>query len=286
MINPVLVEESTMQLAKKIRITVKYLILGLVAFIGLIPFILIVFTSLKLPKEAVIMPPKWIFTPTFKNYIVLLSNIDFLHSILNSLIIAAGATFIATVTGILAGYAFARFAFRGSTVISYLILFLRIVPPVTFVIPYFLIWRLLRLSDTYISMILMYVTLCLPMVVWMMRSFFIDVPREIEEAALVDGCTRWQTLRMVLIPSVLPGIFASATLAFIYLWNEFMFALFNTGRHTRTLPIEIYNSLGYYQLDWARLSTSAVVAIIPAIVFIALTQKYIVRGLTMGAVKG
>lgn len=275
-----------MKAAKKVRIAVKHIILGLIAFIGLFPFILIVLTSIKIPTEAVVMPPKWLFSPTFANYRELLSNLDFLHSILNSLIIATGATAIAAVTGVLAGYAFTRFVFRGSTIISYLILFLRVVPPITFVIPYFLIWRTLRLADTYTSMILMYVTLCLPLLVWMMRSFFIDIPIEIEEAAMVDGCSRWQTLRLVLIPAVLPGILASSTLAFIALWNEFMFALFNTGRHTRTLPIEIYNSLGYYQLDWAKLSTSAVVAIVPAIVFIALTQKYIVRGLTMGAVKG
>jgi multiple sugar transport system permease protein len=275
-----------MRAAKRIRIIMKHLILALIAWIGLIPFILIVLTSIKVKTDAVTMPPKWIFVPTFRNYRELLSNIGFLHAILNSLIIGAGATAIATVTGILAGYAFTRFSFRGSGIISYFILFLRIVPPITFVIPYFLLWRILRLADTYTSMILMYITLCLPLLVWMIRSFFIEVPIEIEEAAMVDGCSRWQTLRLVLIPAVLPGILASATIAFISLWNEFMFALFNTGRTTRTLPIEIYNSLGYYQLDWARLSTSAVIAIIPAILFIALTQKYIVRGLTMGAVKG
>jgi multiple sugar transport system permease protein len=275
-----------MRAVKRIRIIMKHLILALIAWIGLIPFILIVLTSIKVKTDAVTMPPKWIFVPTFSNYRELLSNIGFLHAILNSLIIGAGATSIATVTGILAGYAFTRFKFRGSGIISYFILFLRIVPPITFVIPYFLLWRILRLADTYTSMILMYITLCLPLLVWMIRSFFIDVPIEIEEAAMVDGCSRWQTLRLVLIPAVLPGILASATIAFISLWNEFMFALFNTGRTTRTLPIEIYNSLGYYQLDWARLSTSAVIAIIPAILFIALTQKYIVRGLTMGAVKG
>jgi multiple sugar transport system permease protein len=275
-----------MRAVKRIRIIMKHLILALIAWIGLIPFILIVLTSIKVKTDAVTMPPKWIFVPTFSNYRELLSNIDFLHAILNSLIIGAGATAIATVTGILAGYAFTRFSFRGSGLISYFILFLRIVPPITFVIPYFLLWRILRLADTYTSMILMYITLCLPLLVWMIRSFFIEVPIEIEEAAMVDGCSRWQTLRLVLIPAVLPGILASATIAFISLWNEFMFALFNTGRTTRTLPIEIYNSLGYYQLDWARLSTSAVIAIIPAILFIALTQKYIVRGLTMGAVKG
>jgi multiple sugar transport system permease protein len=155
-----------------------------------------------------------------------------------------------------------------------------------FVIPYFVFWSKVRLNDTHFSMILMYITLCLPLIILMMRSFFIDVPIEIEEAAMVDGCSRWKTLTLIVAPAVAPGIMAAATLAFITLWNDFIFAMFNTGRHTRTLPVEIYSSLGYYQMDWAKLSTSAVIAIIPAVLFIAFTQKYIVRGLTMGAVKG
>ena len=271
---------------KIIRKTTKHLILAVAAFIGLVPFLLILLTSLKRPNEAVVSPPKWIFTPTLASYQVLLADVDFLHSILNSLIIAGGATLAAAILGILGGYALSRFRFRGGTLISYAILFLKMVPPITFVIPYFLIWRYLHLADTYLSLILMYMALALPLLIWMIRSFFIDFPVEIEEAALVDGCSRWSMLRLVAIPAVLPGILASATLAFIALWNEFMFALFNTGRHTRTLPIEIYNSIGYYQLDWARLSSTAIIAIIPAILFIALTQRYLVRGLTMGAVKG
>lgn len=271
---------------KVIRETIKHLILALAAFIGLVPFLLILLTSLKKPNEAVVNPPKWIFTPTMASYQVLLADVDFLNSILNSLIIAGGATVAATILGILGGYALSRFRFRGGTLISYAILFLKMVPPITFVIPYFLIWRYLHLADTYLSLILMYMALALPLLIWMIRSFFIDFPVEIEEAALVDGCSRWSMLRLVAIPAVLPGILASSTLAFIALWNEFMFALFNTGRHTRTLPIEIYNSIGYYQLDWARLSSTAIIAIIPAILFIALTQRYLVRGLTMGAVKG
>lgn len=265
---------------------IKHTILAFVALIGIIPFILILVTSLKRPNEAIVTPPKFIFTPTYDSYITLLGNVDFLKSVMNSLIIAGSATFLGTVIAVLAGYALSRFRVRGGNVIAYAILFLRIVPPITFVIPYFLIWRTLRLSDTYIAMILMYITLCLPMLIWMLRSFFLDFPIEIEEAALVDGCSRWQMLRLIAIPAVMPGILASATLAFISLWNEFMFALFNTGSHTRTLPIEIYNSIGYYQLDWARLSSTAVVAVVPAIIFIALTQRYLVRGLTMGAVKG
>jgi len=272
--------------AKAIVKFLKHAFLALVTFVGLAPFLLILFTSLKRPNEAVVTPPKWIFTPTLDAYRLLMGDVDFLRSILNSLIIAGAATLITTLLGILAGYALSRFRFRGQGAVAYLILFLRMVPPITFVIPYFLIWRTLHLADTYISMVLMYITLALPLMVWMIRSFFLDFAIEIEEAALVDGCSRWQMLRMVATPAVLPGILASSTLAFISLWNDFMFALFNTGRNTRTLPIEIYNSIGYYQLDWARLSSTAIIAIIPAIVFIALTQKYLVRGLTMGAVKG
>jgi len=271
---------------KKLRILLKHLVLGAAAFIGLIPFLLVFVTSIKPPRDAIAMPPRWIFIPTLVNYAALLGNTGFMKTIANSLIIATTATVFSTVIGILAGYAFTRFRFRGSGVISYFILFLRLVPPVAFIIPYFIIWKTLGLSDTYLSMILMYMSICLPLLVWMMRSFFMEVPVEIEEAALVDGCSRWRTLRMILIPAVLPGILASSTLAFISLWNEFMLALINTGRRTRTLPIEIYNSIGYYSLDWGKLSSTAVVAIIPAILFIALAQKYIVRGLTMGAVKG
>ncbi len=270
---------------KLVKIT-KHAVLIFVTLVGLAPFLLILLTSLKKPNEAVVTPPKFIFTPTLASYKTLLGDVSFLKSVMNSLIIAGGATILATILAVLAGYALTRFRFRGLTGISYLFLFLRMVPPITFVIPYFLIWRTLHLADTYISMILMYVTLSLPLLVWMIRSFFLDFPIEIEEAAMVDGCTRWQMLRLVAIPAVLPGILASGTLAFIALWNEFMFALFNTGRNTRTLPVEIYNSIGYYQLDWARLSSTAIVAIIPAILFIALTQRFLVRGLTMGAVKG
>jgi multiple sugar transport system permease protein len=275
-----------MGIRKKTRVFAKHFILLLITFIGIIPFILTLLTSIKRPVDAITSPPRWLFKPTLRNYIELLSEAAFLRAILNSVIITVSATIIATIVAVLAGYTFTRFKFFGRTLLSRLILYLRIVPPIVLVIPYFMIWHTLRMNDTYVSMILMYVTFALPLLIWMIRSFFIDVPVEIEEAAMIDGCSRFQTLRLVLVPAILPGILASATLAFIGLWNDFMFALFNTGKSTRTLPIEIYISMGFYELDWARLTTSAMVAIIPAILFIGLAQKYIVRGLTMGAVKG
>ncbi len=264
----------------------KMAFLGLIAFMSVIPFLLIFVTSFKERVIALSMPPVWFFVPTLNNYVVLLTDVVFLRSILNSLIIASGSTLIAAVIGVLAGYGFSRFKFRGSGFFTYLIIALRMVPSIVFVIPYFLIWRYVRINDTHLSIILMYLTLCLPLMILMMRSFFVDVPVELEEAAMMDGCSRWQTLRLILVPAVRPGILAASTLAFIALWNDFILALFNTGRRTRTLPVEIYTSLSYYQLDWNKLSTSAVIAVIPAIIFISLTQRYIVRGLTMGAIKG
>ena len=275
-----------MVMKKKILKFIKYAFLALAASIGIFPFLLIFSTSIKTRVDAIAMPPKWFFIPTLENYIELLSNMDFINSAKNSLIIAGSATLIATFLGIFAGYTLARFKFIGSRLLSQSTLWLRMVPPITLVIPYFIIWSRLKLADTYLAIIIMYITIALPIITWMMYSFFQEIPIEVEEAALVDGCKRWQVLRYITIPMVLPGIFAASSLSFILLWNEFLFALFTTGKNTRTLPVEIYTSIGYYELDWAKLSTIAVFAIIPAIIFISLTQKYIVRGLTMGAVKG
>jgi multiple sugar transport system permease protein len=275
-----------MKSAKRLRKFVKMFVLGLIAFICLIPFILIFFTSIKERVVALSMPPVWFFVPTLRNYVDLLTNVIFLKAILNSLLISSASTVIAMIIGVLAGYGFSRFRFKGKGFFTYMILALRMVPSIVFIIPYFVIWRTIRLNDTHLSMILMYLTLCLPLIILMMRSFVVDVPVELEEAAMVDGCSRWQTLRLILVPALRPGILAAATLAFIALWNDFILAMFNTGRNTRTLTVEIYTSLSFYQLDWNKLSTSAVIAVIPAIIFISLTQKYIVRGLTMGAIKG
>jgi multiple sugar transport system permease protein len=261
--------------------------------VTLAPFLLVLMTSLKTKVDSVALPPKWLFSPTLDNYIEQLANEEFFRAALNSLLIASAATVVATAAAILAGYALARFRFRGRQAFAYSFLLVRAVPPIAFVIPYFLIWRdldqvqdLFTFSKSYPAIIVMYLTLALPLMVWMLRSFFVEVPVEIEEAAMVDGCTRAQAMRYVLIPNVMPGIVAAAGLSFIVVWNEFMYALFNTGIETQTLPVQIYQSLGYFETNWAKLSSAAVVAVIPAVLFVAFTQRYIVRGLSMGAVKG
>jgi multiple sugar transport system permease protein len=257
-----------------------------VVLVTLLPFLLVLMTSLKTKVDSVALPPKWIFTPTLENYLEQLGNEEFFHAALNSLVIASLTTVLATLIAVFSGYALARFRFRGQGAFAYSFLLIRAVPPIAFVIPYFMIWRDLGWRDTYQAMIVMYLTLALPLMVWMLRSFFVELPIEIEEAAMVDGCTRLGAMRHVLIPNVMPGIVAAAGLSFILVWNEFMYALFNTGTQTRTLPVEIYQSLGYFETNWAKLSSAAVVAVIPAAILVGLTQRFIVRGLSMGAVKG
>ena len=269
-----------------IKRAIKIVTLLTIVLVTLVPFVLVVMTSLKTKADSVALPPKWLFSPTLENYVEQLANEEFFRAALNSLIIAAATTVIATIIAVFAGFALARYRFRGQGIFAYSFLLIRAVPPIAFVIPYFMIWRDLDWRDTYQAMIVMYLTLALPLMVWMMRSFFVEIPVEIEEAAQVDGCTKLQALRYVLIPNVMSGIVAAAGLSFILVWNEFMYALFNTGNETQTLPVQIYQSLGYFETNWAKLSSAAVVAVIPAVIFVGLTQRFIVRGLSMGAVKG
>lgn len=269
-----------------IKRAIKVTTLLAIVMVTLAPFVLVVVTSLKTKADSVALPPRWLFSPTLENYVDQLANEEFFRAALNSLIIASATTVIATVIAVFAGYALARYRFRGQGLFAYSFLLIRAVPPIAFVIPYFMIWRDLDWRDTYQAMIVMYLTLALPLMVWMMRSFFVEIPVEIEEAAQVDGCTKLQALRYVLIPNVMSGIVAAAGLSFILVWNEFMYALFNTGNETQTLPVQIYQSLGYFETNWAKLSSAAVVAVIPAVIFVGLTQRFIVRGLSMGAVKG
>ena len=184
-----------------------------IVFVTLMPFLLVVLTSLKTKADSVALPPKWLFTPTLENYVEQLANEEFFRAAFNSLVIASATTIIATFIAVFAGYALARYRFRGQGLFAYSFLLIRAVPPIAFVIPYFMIWRDLDWRDTYQAMIVMYLTLALPLMVWMMRSFFVEIPVEIEEAAQVDGCTRLQALRHVLIPNVMPGIVAAAGLS-------------------------------------------------------------------------
>ena len=265
----------------------RHVVLLAIAAVTLIPFMLMVITSLKPSAIAVTSPPVWWFRPTLDNFRAQFSvDNPILLAMRNSIIVGLSATLLTLMLSVGTAYALTHYEFRGKDRYFTSFLALRAVPPIAFVLPYFLIWRNLHLTGTFVPLIVMYLTLCMPFAVWMMCTFMDEIPIEVEEAALLDGCSRWQTIRHVLAPLIAPGISATAGLSFILVWNEFLYALFNTTANTRTMPAQIYSQLGYFTTDWSGLSSVAVVSVIPAIVFVALSQRFIVRGLTGGAVKG
>ncbi|MGE5507831.1 MAG: carbohydrate ABC transporter permease [Chitinophagales bacterium] len=257
------------------------LVLIVVPFI--FPFIWMVLASLKTQAEITAIPPKWIFTPTYEHYQEVFQQYELGKSILNSLVISVGATFWSLVLGLPAAYAIARWRQRG---FALAILVARIVPGITFLIPWFILFSKLRLVDTYTSLILSHMLVGLPFIIWVMVPFFEALPKELEEASMVDGSTRMGAFFRVLLPLTGPGVLTCSILSFVFSWNNFMFAVVLTGSRTRTLPIAIFNFLSYSQINWGGLMAAAVIITLPILLIALVAQRYIVQGLTAGAVKG
>ena len=251
----------------------------------LVPLAWLVQTALKPRVLALAMPPKFIFRPTFSNFESVFQQHDFLKSYLNSVIVGVSTTLISIVLGTACGYALARARFRGARAVGIWIILIRMAPPVGFALPLYIMMRALRLIDTYPGLVLLYLTATLPFISWLMSGFFKTVPKELEEAALIDGCTRVRTLFSVAIPLVLPGIVTCAIFSFIMSWNEFLYALIIAGRHTRTAPVIIQGFIGFKGIQWGEMSAASVLVTIPVIVFSLLVQRGLIRGLMGGAMK-
>ena len=260
------------------------LILITVAFF--LPIAWAILMSFKTRVDALSMPPKWLFTPTVENYKAVWGDGRFLGYTVNSLIIALVSTSVGILLGVPAAYVLARQRFKGQKTLLLAILATRMVPPVAFVIPFFIIFTRLRLNDTHFAVMVLHLTIILGYVIWMMRSYFMDIPREIEEAALVDGCSVWQTFTRVVLPISAPGLATSAIFSFIFSWNEFLYAMVLTTINAKTVPLGVYNWVAYEEIMWGELTATAVIAMIPVVIFYGFVQKALVRGLTMGAVKG
>jgi multiple sugar transport system permease protein len=188
--------------------------------------------------------------------------------------------------GVLAAYALARFRFRGRQAFRFLFLLPQVTPAVAILVPMFVMFNSLNLTGTYLGIILAHLTLTLPFAIWMMTGFFEDSPIELEESAMIDGCTRLGALIKVVLPVLGPGIAATAALGFITSWNEFLFSSMLTGRDTRTLSVAITSFLTNRALDWGRTAAAGTLILLPVLVFAFFTQRYLVRGLSHGAVKG
>ena len=274
-------EVFTAKVKKIVFVVIAVVVFGVI----LLPPVVLFLTSIKTEVDALSFPPKWIFLPTLKNYAEIFRTSPLVGYAFNSLIVASLNTGASLVLGSMAAYGLARFKFRGADNIAFWILSIRMMPPVAAIIPIYAIMKSLRILDTPWCLVITYLTFNLPFVVWMMKGFFEDIPREIEESALIDGCSEFGVFRKIALPLAAPGLAATAILAFIFSWNEFLFALILTGTKAVTLPVGIIGYMKETGINWGYMTAGGILALIPVIIFTILVQKHLVKGLTLGALR-
>jgi multiple sugar transport system permease protein len=260
-----------------------FLLIAVVLVIMLFPFYWMVLTSLRSQVDNVSRVPVWWFTPTWENYQNVIERNNFLTFTWNSFVVAGLSTAIGLVLGLPAAYSIARFKQDG---LALAILIARLTPYITYLVPWYLAFRALGLIDTYLALTLTHLIVGMPLIVWIMISFFEGVPQDLEEAAFVDGATRIGAFLRVILPLSTPGIVAASILAFIFSWNQFLFSLVLSGPNTRPVPVAVFNFISYGQIDFGGLGAAAVLITLPVVILTLIIQRWIVTGLTMGAVKG
>jgi multiple sugar transport system permease protein len=259
------------------------------------PFWWILLTSLKQPLDVIAAPPKIFFPPTGENYLAIFigrqrglyasARPDFPRFFLNSIVISCGAVILSFLAGVPASYALARFQFRFKEQLAFLFLSFRFAPFIAFLIPLYILFQRLGLYNTYSGLILAYQLITLPFTIWMLRSFFMEIPLEIEEAAKIDGCSWWGVLTKVILPLSLPGMAVTLILGFMFSWNAFNYPLMLAGRQTFPVTVGAIQFISYEEVLWGQMAAASLVAVVPQLILSLFVQKYIVRGLTMGAVR-
>lgn len=277
---------------RRVSRPVRYVLLYSVLIISVVsitfPLAWIISTSLKTPGETTRIPPTWIpLKPTVQAYIQVWRVHPFGRYILNSTVVATATTLLCTILSVLAGYGFSRFRFAGEKVAYLGILSTQMFPEVLLVVPYFVMMRKANLVNSYPSLIFAYTSFALPFCIWMTRGFFDSVPREVDQAALIDGCSRLSALVYVVIPLAIPGTVATMVFSFLLSWNHFLFALCLTNTPDMfPLSVGIASFMGQYLSSWDQLMAAATIAIVPVIVVYSCLERYLVEGLTAGAIKG
>ncbi len=262
----------------------RHCILWVVAVWSLFPIYWLLNTSLKLPIDVSARHPTFVFSPTFQNYAAVLADPVIMSFFITTIIVSVGTTVIAVFIGVPAAYVLARFPFRGNGDIGFWILSSRFTPPVAMLIPFFAMFHAVGLLDTYAGLIIAHVAVNLSMVVWIVRGFFQDLPRELEEAAYIDGAGYFLTFWWIILPVSRTGIAAIAILTFLFTWNEFLLSLV-LGGSIPTIAVGLYKFIGYQQIEWGRLSAAATLMMLPVLIIVLLFQRHLVQGLTFGAVK-
>jgi multiple sugar transport system permease protein len=265
-----------------------YLFLLAATLFILAPFVWILMSSFKYQID--IFQESWLFTPTLSNYtdVFFSRRADFTTNILNSLFVAGTSTVLVLAVGTPAAYSLHRFAWgnwTSATILGWLLVFYMI-PVMTLVGPWYLVFRELGLYNTRTALILTHVTINLPMTIWLMLAFFREIPKELEEAAQLDGCRKAQAFRLVALPLVVPGLIAAGVLAFVFSWNEFPIALTLTSRATATVPVGIAQFAQQFEIQHGQMAAASIVATIPAVLLMFFGQRFVIQGLTLGSVKG
>jgi len=276
---------KTNRLKKTLGLIITYVLVIVTIILSIGPIIYLLITSFKPPELTFAIPPVWSFTPTLQNYREVLSS-DFMSYLTNSVVVALTTTLVALVLGSFAAFGFARFRFRGAFWLRMSALIPQMLPPITIIVPLYVIFNGMKLTDTRTALIISYLTFTIPLAIWLMIGFFEDVPEDLEESAMIDGCTRFQALRKITLPIVTPGLAATAILNFMYCWNEFLYAVILTGRNARTLPVTITSFMTNKAILWGRIAAAGSLVLIPILIFALIAQRYLIRGLSKGAVKG
>ncbi|HEU0205914.1 MAG TPA: carbohydrate ABC transporter permease [Pseudolysinimonas sp.] len=271
---------------RKVFGALKWLILAIFLIWTIVPIALVVINSFKLPKDIFTVIPTLIFEPTIDNYVKALTQSNFGLYFFNSTVVALGSTLVVIVVGTFAAYGLTSFQLRGANTIAGAFLVSKLVPVIALLLPLFIIINGIGLRGTLFAPMIAHVALNLPFAVWLMMSFIRDVPQELEQAAMIDGCTKMQAFWRVLFPVILPGIAALFILSMQYSWNELLFSLQLTTIDTYTLPVGIASFVGAISVDWGTSSAAATLTMAPMIAIGFFVQKYIAEGTTGGAVKG
>ena len=268
---------------------VRSIVLGLAVIWSAFPIFMVVSSSFKTPIDIFAFPPKFVaFTPTLDNYRTLFRAWpEFVDGLWNSLIVTVGATVLTAVVSLAAGYAYSRFKSRWLTLSAFSMIFLRMLPPVVVTIPLFPVVNQFRLNDTHALLILLYAAFFVSLSTWILKTFIDQIPRELEEAAEVEGATLFQRLTRIILPLSVHGMVAACVFVVVFAWNEYMFALIFTSSEAKTAPLVLAEITGTLEgVQWGVLFAAASVQLAPILVFVLIVQKYIVIGLTAGAVKG
>lgn len=275
------------ELLKWVGASVKYVLFAMMILIWAFPVIWVIITSLKDRTDIFTLPPKIFFKPNVEHYIeAFLRTSDIAHGTLNSILVATVTTILTLLVAVPAGYAFSRVTFRFRNQLSFFALMTQMAPPIGLIIPYFFILSRTRMLDSYTGLIAIHMTLTVPFSIWLMITYFQDLPVSLEESAAIDGASPFAAFFRVVLPTAWGGVGVTAIFAFIESWNEFLYAVVLTGSKTKTVPVAIFSFLTTEESLWGPFTATGVTIMAPVIFVALFAQRQMIKGMTLGATKG